>query len=334
MDIMDIRENLSQELNELWRDRKKDSVLLSQSYWRLGHYYKNNTLLSWQERISQCASYLEFKINEENTKKLHKAYFCESRLCSMCNWRRSKKIFHQVAKIINEIDKLKEYDYLFLTFTSKNVTSNKLNDEITNLLNSFMRMFHKQKGDKRIKAISKGYFRTLEVTYNKKDNTYNPHLHCIIVVDKSYFKSNNYIDQKKKEWSEIWKKYLKVDYLPIVWVERIKDKNDTRTKKKGIKEVSKYSVKGNDVVLKNKEGELLKKLTDNNVFNLHFALKGRRLIGMGGVFKELHKKLNLEDMNKDNINLINLDNTEEGILNYIIVKCKWSIGLSNYVILD
>ena len=331
---MNKKENLQNELNEIWKMRKEDSILLSYSYFRLGYKYKNSTLLNIAERVGQCSSYLEFKINEDGTKKLHKSSFCKNRLCSLCNWRRSKKIFHQVAKIVNEIDKLKEYDYIFLTFTSKNVTADNLNDEITNLLSAFMRMFHKQKGDKRIKAISKGYFRTLEVTYNKKDNTYNPHIHCIVVVDKNYFKSNNYIDQKKKEWSEIWKKYLKVDYLPIVWVERIKDKNDTRTKKKGIKEVSKYSVKGNDVILKNKDGELLKKLTDNNVFNLHFALKGRRLIGMGGIFKELHKKLNLEDINKDDINLIKLDDKEENILNYIIVKCKWSVGLSNYIILE
>ena len=331
---MNKKENLQNELNEIWKMRKEDSILLSYSYFRLGYKYKNSTLLNIAERVGQCSSYLEFKINEDGTKKLHKSSFCKNRLCSLCNWRRSKKIFHQVAKIVNEIDKLKEYDYIFLTFTSKNVTADNLNDEITNLLSAFMRMFHKQKGDKRIKAISKGYFRTLEVTYNKKDNTYNPHIHCIVVVDKNYFKSNNYIDQKKKEWSEIWKKYLKVDYLPIVWVERIKDKNDTRTKKKGIKEVSKYSVKGNDVILKNKDGELLKKLTDNNVFNLHFALKGRRLIGMGGIFKELHKKLNLEDINKDDINLIKLDDKEENILNYIIVKCKWSVGLFNYIILE
>lgn len=331
---MDTKENLLSELNEIWKDRKKDSMLLSQSYFRLAKKYENDTLLNISERVGQCSSYLEFKLHEDGTKKLHKSSFCYNRLCTLCNWRRSKKIFHQVAKIVNEIDKLKEYDYIFLTLTSKNVIAENLSEEITNLLNAFMRMFDRQKGDKKIKAISKGYFRTLEVTYNKKDNTYNPHIHCIVVVDKNYFKSNNYIDQKKKEWSEIWKKYLKVDYLPIVWVERIKDKNDTRTKKKGIKEVSKYSVKGNDVILKNKDGELLKKLTDNNVFNLHFALKGRRLIGMGGIFKELHKKLNLEDINKDDINLIKLDDKEENILNYIIVKCKWSVGLSNYILLE
>ena len=331
---MDTKENLQNELNEIWKDRKKDSMLLSQSYFRLAKKYENDTLLNISERVGQCSSYLEFKISEDGTKNLHKSSFCKNRLCSLCNWRISKKIFHQVAKIVNEIDKLKEYDYIFLTLTSKNVTADELSNEITNLLSAFNNMFHKQRGNKKIKAISKGYFRTLEVTYNKKDNTYNPHIHCIIVVDKGYFKSNDYIDQKKKEWSEIWKKYLKVDYLPIVWVERIKDENDTRTKKKGIKEVSKYSVKGNDVILKNKDGELLKKLTDNNVFNLHFALKGRRLIGMGGIFKELHKKLNLEDINKDDINLIKLDDKEENILNYIIVKCKWNVGLSNYIILE
>ena len=50
--------------------------------------------------------------------------------------------------------------------------------------------------------------------------------------------------------------------------------------------------------------------------------------------KELHKKLNLEDLDKDDIDLLNIDvDDDDNILNYIILKYKWNVGISNYIFL-
>ena len=47
-------------------------------------------------------------------------------------------------------------------------------------------------GRKEVKSIVKGYIRKLEVTYNsdmssKSYDTYHPHFHVVIAVNKSYF---------------------------------------------------------------------------------------------------------------------------------------------------
>ena len=39
-----------------------------------------------------------------------------------------------------------------------------------------------------------GYIRKLEITYNSKD-TYHPHYHVLICVDKSYFRGKIYKTQ-------------------------------------------------------------------------------------------------------------------------------------------
>lgn len=330
-------ENIGNELNRKWKIKKEDSIILNESYWRLSQKYNNYTLFNYHERIKNCASYLEFKLFEDNSKKLHKSSFCRCRLCPMCNWRRSKKVFGQVSKIVNEIDKLNKYDYIFLTLTVKNCVAEELENTIDLISDSFRRMFHNRDGNKKIINICKGYFRAIEVTYNKKENTYHPHIHCILVVEKGYlhWKNKDYI--KQEEFESIWQHYLKSDYKPRVDVRKVKAKDYNNngilelSKSKAVAEISKYTVKSKDIIINNKNGKVNEELTDNNVFTLHFALKNKRLVTFGGIMKELHKKLNLEDLDKDNIDLLNLDiNDDDNILNYIILKYKWNVGYKNY----
>ena len=215
-----------------------------------------------------------------------------------------------------------------MTLTVRNCISEELGNNIDLISNSFRRMFHIQKGNKKIKNICKGYFRAIEVTYNKKENTYHPHIHCIVVVNNDYFSRWNKDYIKTEDWSELWRKYLKIDYLPVVDVRKVTSKN---YKNSAVSEISKYTVKSKDIIIKNRNGKINEELTDNNIFVLHNALKNKRLITFGGIMKELHKKLNLEDLDKDDIDLLNIDvDDDDNILNYIILKYKWNGGISNY----
>lgn len=313
-----------------WKMKKTDNSLISESFKRLATTDEIlfNKFINISESMYHCSSYLQFKFFNDGTKKLHDARFCRRRLCPMCNWRRTKKIFGQVSKIVNEIDKIGKYDYVFLTLTCKNVVGKELSNQINIINKSFNRMIS---NNKKVNKVSKGYFRANEVTFNKKDNTYHPHIHCIIVVDKGYFhwKNKDYI--KTQEWAEIWQHYLGVDYLPIVDIRKVKA-NDY--KYKTVCEIAKYTVKSKNIIIKQKNGQVNEKLTDQNVYNLYFGLYRKRLVGMGGIFKEFHKKLNLEDMNSENIDLIHTDiEDNDNLLNYIILKYKWNIGIRNYVLI-
>lgn len=308
-----------------WRIKKQDNLIVSDSFGRLAVKYDLNNFYNISYNMLNCANYLEFKLFDDKIKKLHSASFCRVRLCPMCNWRRSKKIFGQVAKIIDKLDETNEYDYIFLTLTLRNCKSDKLRNNIDLISGSFNRMFS---DNKKVKNICRGYFRAIEVTFNKKYKEYHPHIHCIIVVNKSYFKRSNKDYLTTEEWSNIWKYYLNIDYYPVVDIRKVKSKN---YKYSGVSEISKYSVKSKDIILYKKNGLLNEKLTDFNVFVLYNALKNKRLVSFGGIMKILHKELNLDDMNNDNVDLLNIDVDNDNIvLNYIILKYKWCVGISNY----
>lgn len=309
-----------------WKGKKELAILLAESFLRLSNKpfsylakygFGNENIYNKYLRMSDCSSYLEFRVTTNKQLKLINANFCRIRLCPMCTWRRTKKVFLQVSRIIQEINKDKEKEYIFLTLTCKNVSGENLKQEIKNILKAFHNMFRL---DKRLKKMCLGYFRGLEVTRNS-NGTYHPHIHCIICVNKSYFTSRDYI--KQKEWASIWQKYLKVDYTPVVHVEKATNNY------KSIAELSKYSVKVKDIFLENEEE------TDENVMIIHSSLHRVRLTGMGGLFKEYHKKLNLEDTESENADLVSIDGqTDDSILTNIVLKFNWNVGYKNYILVE
>ena len=93
---------------------------------------------------------------------------------------------------------------------------------------------------KKFKESLQGYIKATEITYNSKDNTYHPHIHCIFQVRPSYF-SRDYI--KKDGWIELWQKAMSLDYAPSVHVETIKN-----TTANAVAEVAKYPTKSADLL--------------------------------------------------------------------------------------
>jgi plasmid rolling circle replication initiator protein Rep len=292
-----------------WATKKERSLLLFDSYIRLENYNKAS-------RVAQCGSFLEFKRFNDDNIKLNKANFCKIRLCPMCAWRRSLKIFGQVSKILNELDKLNNYEYIFLTLTIKNCKAEALNNNINNILYGFNKLMK----NIRVKGSIDGYFRGLEITHNidrmsVSYDTFHPHIHAILCVKSSYF-TYKYISQA--EWTELWKRALNVNYDVIVDVRKFKSR-------KGVAEACKYTVKDTDYLL-----EYDTEITDKTVEILDSALTGRRLVAFGGVLRDLHKKLNLDDVLDGD--LINTDNDElREDIDYIIERYRWNIGYKQYI---
>src|SRR5699024_12040062 len=76
-------------------------------------------------RVKDCANVLEFKKNiETGERKLYRVWFCKSRLCPMCNWRRAMKHGIQSQKVVAEVIRRKpKVRWLFLTLRSEEHTS-------------------------------------------------------------------------------------------------------------------------------------------------------------------------------------------------------------------
>lgn len=293
-----------------WEGKKLKNLELSESYKRLG--------LKKAYRVEECGTLLSFKISDEDLKKLFKANFCKDRLCPMCIWRRSMKIFGQVSKVMDRALEDKEYRFLFLTLTVKNCIGEELSSEIDRMFNSLKLLFKR----KEVKGIVIGYFRGLEVTYNEECDTYHPHFHIILMVNKSYFKkSDKYLTQK--DWTNLWKDCLKVDYTPIVNVKAFKTASKEQTRK-SICEVAKYTVKDNDYLFEDIE------MTDNTVAILNNVLKGRRLIAFGKEFRKIHKELNLDDAEKGDLINTDVDDTVRPEIKEIIENYKWNFGFKQY----
>lgn len=320
-----------------WQKYKINSLPLSDSYLRISNknnfkffknYYLNKSL-----RVKDCGTFLTFKEFIDNSLKLYSANFCQVRLCPMCAWRRSLKIFGQVSRIMDYFENNFEYRYIFLTLTVENVSSDLLSNELDHLFKSFILLTKR----KEFRNISNGWFRCLEITHNWERNDYHPHFHVIIAVNKSYFKkSNQYLTQK--QWAKLWQSCLKADYIPLVDVRVVKpDINNNKSYKTSIAEVAKYAVKYNDYILtvKDQKNKDLKNYsedkTDEVVEILDKVLQNRRLVAFGGKFKEIHKKLNLDDSIDGD--LIHTDNENElrNDLSYTLVRYQWNVGFQNYL---
>lgn len=116
-----------------WREKKIANV----DYFELLHILE----FKKAERVKDCAEILEYKQNRETgERKLYRVWFCKSRLCPMCNWRRAMKHGIQSQKVVAEVIKQKPtVRWLFLTLTVKNVyDGEELNKSLSDMAQGFL----------------------------------------------------------------------------------------------------------------------------------------------------------------------------------------------------
>ncbi|MFT0802989.1 protein rep [Bacillus swezeyi] len=316
-----------------WKGKKRKSTLISAHYEGLekrtgAPYYRKKA-----DKVWNCAECLAFRRDGATGRlRLYQAYFCKVRLCPMCAWRRSLKIAYHNKLIVEETNRQYKPAWIFLTLTVKNVEGEDLKSTITEMMQGFRRLFQYKK----VKSGTLGFFRALEITKNHEQHTYHPHFHVLVPVKRSYFRGQSYINQK--EWTSFWERAMKLDYTPIVHVQRVKGKKgidaeqiedevrEAMEEQKAILEISKYPVKDTDVIRGNE-------VTEENldtVFYLDDALSARRLIGYGGILKEVHKELNLGDTEDGDLVKIEEDNDE--VANEAFeVMAYWNPGIKNYI---
>jgi plasmid rolling circle replication initiator protein Rep len=314
-----------------WKGKKKRSLLMAD-------HHEVAELTKKAERMYDCGNYLVFKLKDSRL-KLYQAYFCKARLCPMCNWRRSLKIAFQNKKIIQTLNEREKVQWVFLTLTVRNVEGN----ELKNTMDQMTKAWNRFAGYATFKKSVKGYFRAMEVTRNwdKKSEwygTYHPHFHVLLAVPNSYFQAKYYI--KQSEWTSMWQRAMKLDYTPIVHVAKVKPKTEssdfveieeeikkTIAEQNAIFEVSKYPVKDTDVI----RGDKVTLENVQTVKDLDTALAYKRLISYGGLLKEIHKELQLDDA--EDGDLIHIDEDNDEVANGAIdVMAYWHVGLNNYVI--
>ncbi|HBI0705725.1 replication protein [Staphylococcus sp. HMSC063A11] len=221
--------------------------------------------------IRECNTFLSFVADRTLEKqKLHKSNLCKNRFCPVCAWRKARKDALGLSLMMQYIKQQEDKQFIFLTLTTPNVTSEHLESEIKHYNESFRRLSNR----KHFKSIAKGYVRKLEITYNPKRDDYNPHFHVLIAVNKSYFTDKRYYISQK-EWLELWRDVTGMSEITQVRVQKVKQNNN-----KELYEMAKYSGKDSDY------------LVNQKVFDAFYtALKGKQVLVYSGLFKDARKKL-------------------------------------------
>lgn len=305
-----------------WRKHKIENMTVEQAYRGLAECGSEADYWTKKaERLQSCGVHLWFNVfsdgNGGEKMKIKHAESCRVRLCPLCTWRRSIKIHTHMRKILEHMQEENKYQYILVTLTVPNVPGDKLNDKLDELMKAWNRL----QTYKRYKTAVKGWYRGLEISHNVQKwqgkwvktkngkqrfvmffdengnkipnpfyDTYHPHFHCIMAVSKSYFDNTQYIPQA--EWLEMWRKATRDNSITQVDVRKVKPKKgaDTTDIIGAVCEVTKYTVKNGDYILPKDWN-----MTLSSVEVLDKALANRRLVAFGGVMKEWHKKLNLDD---------------------------------------
>lgn len=288
-----------------WSQHKRQARAIAASLWRT--YNKNpraNADLGRRsDRIHGCGNMLTFgdKLNcdtGEVNRRLVGAMFCKDRLCPLCAWRKSLVMFNQMLELTSTIQQ-REPDLvpIFLTLTVRNCESDELADTLTALTRGWSAMFT-SRGRRRPWRIAAGWFRAVEITYNKKEGTWHPHIHALVYVQRRYFEDPElYMDHDA--WMAEWREVMRLDYDPWVDVRAVRP-DDQKGLAGAVAEVAKYAVKpGEWVDLDDEEG------TDARVALLATVMRRRRMTAFGGIMKEVRAALKHKDV--DDADLINTD---------------------------
>lgn len=309
-----------------WKEKKAENLTYAQYLSILGFKKANN--------VAGCGELLEFAVTDAGL-KLYRTWFCKSRLCPLCAWRRRLKNVGETVAILDEANtRVPKSEFLFLTLTLKNAELGELKKVISDLHKGFNRLFRYKKID----GLIRGYIRSTEITINRSRRQFHPHIHVVLMVPRGYSKHTElkrYITHS--EWVALWRRALKIDYDPGVYIEKAK----ARKRKNGklekselaaVKEIAKYQVKSGDYITGNVVADLV------YVEELELALRHTRQFGYGGIFKEVRKELLLDDEEEDLINYGNgneeVDHEDDVEVDDIpdkTVMYKWVYAMSNYV---
>jgi plasmid rolling circle replication initiator protein Rep len=296
-----------------WRAKKVANEYLSLAYKKIDERKA--------QRLLECSTHLFFKKFDDGSRKLHSMNSCRVRLCPLCTWRRTLRVYADNKRIFDFVNSEKKYKFVLLTLTEKNCKAEDLSKRIDALFYAW-KLFSKTKP---FKQAVKGWYRGLEVTHNtdflsKNYDTYHPHFHVILAVNKSYFTSRYYLSQP--EWVKLWRSALSANYDPVVDVRKINDLAESKT----VAEVSKYPIKDGDYIIYDDWD-----LTFDTVATLDTALSNRRLIAYGGILKDAKKALKIDDI--ENADLVHLDDEPgaEPDDNFVLEYFFWHTGYRQYL---
>ncbi len=284
-----------------------------------GELMPSPLLMNKSKNILDCCRYWTIDYYRfQGLKDLKQTNACHDRFCDNCQ---NTIAIQRARKYEPLLDGLaKNFDIYHLILTVPNVSRENLQKCIDNVFKQYAYLNRIFKGDAKISGYDFTYLgylgsvRALEITRNEKENTFHPHLHCVLVLKKdlkldkkrthinSYSFSREHLKRshKKRKSGEpddyfsdfdillqkIWRLRIdgvrltaqNIEMLPLGY--SVKCRNAAGN----YKEVFKYATKGlfkkgkGEEKLDEWEAVALKHERQLDFNNLYDSLKGRRIV--------------------------------------------------------
>lgn len=292
-----------------WTQHKQEAQVLALAYDVAGNHSKAT-------RVRACADSLHFSRDGDGRLRLKVAAFCRVRLCPICQWRRSLKVYGQATQVVRYLQEHSPYKdgyaFVMLTLTQRTVPAAELPAELDRIHSAWKRLTQL----KAVKRAVLGSMRATEIT-KSKNGTYHPHIHAILCVRPSYFKSRDYISQAA--WAACWKDAARLDYTPVVDIRKCYGSTD-----KAVAEVAKYAAKPGDYISPDDIDSMV-----STVIDLDSACAKRRFVAWGGVMAQAHKALALDDA--EGGDLVHTDAPELPAEASGLLSFDWTPGIKLYM---
>lgn len=299
-----------------WVGRRLKAVKLAEIYSRAGYE-------EYAQRAGSCATWLQFREMMDGKKDLAAANFCQLRLCPMCSSRRAKRAAFKLTQVMDAVQKEHGCRYIFLTLTVKNCEGHDLGRTF-GVLTSAWRVLERQPA---VERAVKGWYRAIEVTRNRKDGTYHPHIHAVLAVEPEYFDPASGLYITHDEWVQRWRKAARLDYDPRVDIRVTRGKNGDKSLRAATVEAAKYAAKDSDYI----DPKLSLEKAAQIVTDYTRALTRRRLTAFGGWLKEAAQRFEADDLENGDLVHIDDDRIREDLAD-MITTYHWHLGAGDYVL--
>lgn len=234
-------------------------------------FLKSARLEPYGYKILDCAQTVSFILSPDGEPEVNKIFFCREKFCPTCAKRKSLKAYANGMRLAEELKG--SYSFIHLVLTIKNCSLSDLRDTIKKINVKSSELFRSEL----CKGVFKGVLRNLEVTINFDENTYHPHLHCLVAVNHSYFTSRDYISAKaiRYAWADL-----------IGQADSVVHMKKITEPEKAIAEICKYCVKPFDISDTSFAAEHYERL--------YFATKHLRYVQSYGVIRDALRKLRID----------------------------------------
>lgn len=328
-----------------WRDKKRKNISVAE-------LYKGSKYGDYADKAFSCSTWLQFYAKLDGSAKQLRAFNgCHLRLCPLCSARRARIMAARLAKVLARAQAdHKGTQLLFLTLTVENCEGDKLRETLDALAAAWVKLIRRRPF---VRAV-KGWFRAVEITRNREEDTYHPHIHAILMVENAYFYRDSplYITHDditaeadgetvgetvvvKKGWVTMWRESLQVGYDPVVDIRATykgqrggKDKRAMKAAAEA-KEAAKYATKDSDFL-----DPSLPAAEARRVLEVYTgAIARKRLTAMGGWVREAAQQLALD---VENVTDLVHGEDEAGELSpkemELLENYGWNFGVGEHVL--